>query len=82
MNKRQFSGAVIACVFLLSILAVAQQDKKPLTNADIIKMVKAELPEDTIVLVIQKSPNRFDTSPDALIALKASGATKKFLMLL
>jgi hypothetical protein len=79
VNKRQLTGAIIACVLLLSTLVLAQQDKRPLTNEDVVKMVKAGLPEDTIVLVIQKSPNRFDTSPEALIALKESGATKRVL---
>jgi hypothetical protein len=69
----------MVCLFLFPTLAVGQQDKRPLTNEDIVKMVKAELPEDTIILVIQKTPNRFDASPAALIALKESGVTKGVL---
>ena len=79
MYRKQIASILTICVLLFGSGVVAQQDKKPLTNEDIVKMVKAELPEDTIILVIQKSPNRFDTSPDALIALKEAGATKKVL---
>lgn len=75
MSKKQSASMLTICVLLFGSVVVAQQDKKPLTNEDIIKMVKAGLPDDTIVLVTQSSPNKFDTSPDALIALKGAGAT-------
>ncbi len=79
MNKKRLNWLILACVLLLSIPAVAYQDKKPLINEDVIKMTKAGLPESTIVLTIQKSSNKFDTSPDALIALKEAGVTQKVL---
>ena len=79
MSKMRFHCLILACLLSLSTLAMAQQDKRPLTNQDVIKMVKAELPESTIILVIQKSPNKFDTSPDALITLNEAGATQKIL---
>jgi hypothetical protein len=58
---------------------VQAEDKKPLTNADVIRMVKAGLAESTIVLSIQHSPAVFDTSPEALISLKRLGVTQKVL---
>jgi hypothetical protein len=46
---------------------------KPLTNDNIIALVKAGLSDDVIVLAIQKSPTQFDLSPEALIKLKEAG---------
>jgi hypothetical protein len=57
----------------------SQQEKKPLTNDDIVTMIKAGLSESTIVLAIQQAPVNFDTSPDALIQLKNQGASSKIL---
>src|ERR1700740_1985944 len=50
-----------------------QQEKKKLTNTDIVGLVKAGLTESTILLVIEQSPSDFDTSPAALIELKNQG---------
>jgi hypothetical protein len=52
---------------------VQKDQKKPLTNADVIGMVKAGLAESTIVLSIQHSSTDFDTSPQALISLQRQG---------
>jgi hypothetical protein len=54
-------------------LQVQKDQKKPLTNADVIGMVKAGLAESTIVLSIQHSSTDFDTSPQALISLQRQG---------
>ena len=54
-------------------------DKKPLTNADVVKMVRAELPESTIVIAIQNSPTAFDSAPESLIDLKTSGVGTKVI---
>jgi hypothetical protein len=78
MRNKQFNWMILICMAFLSTVVIARQDK-PLTNQDVIKMLKAGLPENTIVLAIQKSSNKFDTSPDALIALKEAGATQKVL---
>lgn len=53
--------------------------KKALTNADVVKMVKAGLDTDTIVLAIRQGATAFDTSPDALIALKSDGVSGKVI---
>jgi Flp pilus assembly protein TadD len=46
-----------------------------LTNADIIKMVQAHLPESVVIAKIKSSTSQFDTSPDALIKLNQAGAS-------
>jgi hypothetical protein len=56
-----------------------KREKKPLTNADVVSMVKAGLAESTIDLAIRQSPTNFDTSPETLIALKNEGLSQKIL---
>ena len=53
-----------------------QQAQKPLTNAGVIKMVKAKLSESVVVATIQSSPANYDISPDGLIALQKAGVTQ------
>jgi hypothetical protein len=70
--------AIVLCAFLVCGAACAQQAqaaRKPLTNADVIKMVQAGLAESAIVATIQANPGSYDISPDGLIALKKSGVT-------
>jgi hypothetical protein len=76
--------AVMAAVATLSVFAGAGRGQaaaqpKPLVNADIVKMVKAGLEEDTIVLAIQNKPTAFETSPEELIRLKEEGVSQAVL---
>lgn len=66
--------------YALGATAAPPQDAKAgLTNADIVEMIKAGLPESTIILAIRKEPANLDTSAQALIQLKKQGATQKIL---
>jgi|HubBroStandDraft_2_1064218.scaffolds.fasta_scaffold16741_2 outer membrane lipoprotein-sorting protein len=70
------------CLTLLiavSARLVAQETQRPLTNADVSNMTKSGMSEQTIVLAIQKGPAKFDTTPDALIALKKQGVSDQVL---
>jgi hypothetical protein len=60
-------------------LHAQKPERRPLTNADVVSMVKAGLDESTIVLAIQRGRTDFDTSPEALVSLKHEGATQKIL---
>ncbi len=78
------SAAVVAAVAVLSVFAgvgkgQAVGQPKPLVNADIVKMVKAGLSEDTILLTIRSKPSSFETSPEELIRLKGQGVTQAVL---
>src|SRR3974390_2517932 len=72
--------------YLLLALApftiLAQDSRRPITNADVISMTKSGLGEQTIVLAIQQGPTAFDTSPQALIELKKAGVTDGVLNLM
>lgn len=48
---------------------------KPITNADVVSMIKANLSETTIIAAIKLGPSDFDTSPMALIELKKQDVT-------
>jgi hypothetical protein len=48
-------------------------------NGDVVKMHKAGLAEETILAAIQKDTANFDTSADALIALKGAGLSEKVI---
>jgi hypothetical protein len=68
---------------LLLTLSVPFSGQTPtdnaLTNADVVKMVKAGVPEGIIVREIQMSRTDLGTSPAALIDLKKNGASEKIL---
>ena len=66
--------------FLLALPGLAQAPTdQVLTNADIVKMMKAGLPESVILREIQMSNTDFATSPAALIELKKQGASERIL---
>jgi hypothetical protein len=50
-----------------------------LTNADVLKLVKSGLADETILLLIKQQPTQFDTSPDALVQLKKEGLSDQLL---
>jgi hypothetical protein len=49
------------------------------TIDQVIQMVKAKLPDDVIISTIRKSGSKFDLTPEALINLKAAGASDAVL---
>ncbi|MBZ5700651.1 MAG: hypothetical protein LAN84_02255 [Acidobacteriia bacterium] len=61
----------------LGPVMIGQESHKPLTNADVIKMVKNGLPESVIISSIQSSAARFDLSPNGLISLHKAGVSQK-----
>ena len=52
---------------------VAQESGNPLTNQDVIDMMRSGLQESTIVAAIQANPTNFDVSAGVLIKLKKDG---------
>lgn len=71
--------ALVLCVSLSCGSWLLCQTRKPLTNSDVVSMVKAGLADTTIVLSIERSATQFDTSPEELIKLKAAGVSKTVL---
>ena len=57
----------------------ADDQKGAITNADVIRMVKAGVPDPAIIASIEAGPVRFDLSPDALVALHRAGVGPRVL---
>ena len=52
---------------------------RQLTNADVINMVKAGVPQSAIVTSIQSTPTQFDLSPNGLGSLRRAGVSQAIL---
>lgn len=70
-----FTGWILALALLLAV-PVSSQSDKPLTNDDILQMIKAGFSEATIIKTIESKKCAFDTSLEALIALKNAGVSE------
>jgi hypothetical protein len=61
----------------------AQVTEKPLNNTDVANMIKAGLPEGTVVIAIQRAiargTNDFDASVQGLVELRRAGASEPIL---
>jgi len=78
--KNQKSILLAVPILLLAwSAAIAEEKGKPLTNADVIKMLAAKIPESVIVSKIQAGEVNFDTSTDAIIELNKKGVGEKVL---
>ena len=51
----------------------------PMTNDDVIKMVKGGLGDATVIQAINAAEPNFDTSPDGLVKLKQGGVNDKII---
>ena len=69
---------IFSLVLPLQFLAQAAADNAH-TNADIVRMMKAGIPESVIVRKIQVSQPAFGTSANDLIELKNQGASERIL---
>jgi hypothetical protein len=77
MNRAwRCSVVTLAAVALAAFVGFAQDAPKPLTNADVINLVKAGLTESAIVATIRSNPAKYDLSPDALIKLHVGKVTE------
>jgi hypothetical protein len=77
MRVTSLAGVVV--LVFLTITALTAQQKNPLTNADVIKMVKAGLAETSIVAAIAANDTQFDLSSTVLQALNQAGASSKVI---
>lgn len=59
----------------LALLVPLATSAAPMTNADVIKMVKGGLGEATVLQAIDAAEAAFDTSPDGLVMLKGGGVS-------
>ena len=74
------AAAVFAAPTPACAQAPADNSEQPLTNASVVKLVRARFSERTIIAIIRTRPARFDLSPDRLIELKKSGVGEKVIL--
>lgn len=79
MNIRKFALIVIS-VACFCVPAVGQKQEGPLTNAAVVKLVKAGFKEKTIISIIQSRPNQFDLGTEQLVQLKRAGVSENIIL--
>lgn len=57
-----------------------QQDQGPMTNAEVVKLVKAGFKEKTVVLIIASRIPNFDLTSDRMIQLKRAGVSENIIV--
>ena len=79
MNR--FLIATLLAVSVFTGVAPAQKSGEPLlTNASVVKLVKAGFKEKTVIAVISNRPNIFDLDPEQLIELKRQGVSENIIL--
>jgi hypothetical protein len=76
--RARFTLPFLTIVLFCSGLAFAQSGK-PLSNDDVVQMVKGGFDESTTISAIEAADTNFDTSVQALMALKAAGVSEKVI---
>ena len=71
-------AALLGAILLLAAGQVFSQSK-PLSNDDVVQMVKGGFDETTTIAAIDAADTNFDTSVQALMALKAAGVSEKII---
>ena len=79
MKHRSVYAGVVAVCLVVGNLAFSQTKSKPLTNSDVVAMVKAGLPDDVIINSMAAQDTNFDVSAAALLSLKKQGVSTKIL---
>lgn len=73
-----FLTAIVCC--LLSAPVHAQRPQPPLTNASVVKLVRAGFKEKTVIAIINSRPSNFKLEPEQLIELKRNGVSENIIL--
>ena len=71
---------LVLFAFLLIPSHAQQSPDLPLTNAAVVRLVKAGFKEKTIIAIINSRPNHFNLETDQLIQLKKSGVSENVIL--
>ena len=77
--KRLFTAALLS-LSLLAIGVCGQQSEGPLTNASVIRLVKAGFKEKTVIAIINNRPGDFKLDTEHLIDLKHNGVNENIIL--
>ena len=73
---------IFLCLSLFVTAAYGQQPDGPLTNASVVKLVKAGFKEKTIIAIINNRPSNFKLDTEQLISLKRNGVTENIILVM
>jgi hypothetical protein len=81
-SARVLSGLALFACFSVGAGAVAagQGAEAPLTNASVVKLVRAGFREKTVIAIIRARPVAFDLSPERLVELKKAGVGERLIL--
>ena len=77
---RNFLPLVLILVFTTVVCAQTSDNEGPLTNAAVLKLVRAGFKEKTIIAIINARPPAFNLSPESMIELKKSGVHENVIL--
>jgi hypothetical protein len=79
--KLSLGLVALALVLAPAVSAGAQGGSEaPLTNASVVKLVRAGFREKTVIAIIRARPVRFDLAPERLIELKRGGVSERVIL--
>ncbi len=74
-------GILLTCLcLLLTVGAYGQQQDGPLTNVQVVKLVKAGFKEKTIITIINSRPANYSLDTEHLIELKRNGVNENIIL--
>jgi hypothetical protein len=74
------AAALALAVACGAVGALGQGAEPPLTNASVVKLVRAGFSEKTVIAIIRARPARFDLSAERLIELKKGGVGERVIL--
>src|ERR1051325_7752872 len=83
MKRVLFSRSLllVLCLLINGVVVWGQsRDNTILTNAAVVKLVKAGFQEKSVISIIASRPVRFDLSTDRIIELKRTGVSEKIIL--
>jgi len=83
MKRTLFSLSllVVLCLLINYVQVFGQsRDNSTLTNASVVKLVKAGFKEKSVITIIASRPVQFDLSTDRIIELKRTGVSERIIL--
>ena len=78
-HKAKLAGLLVSSGFLLCASVLCQLAQKPMTNDEVLALVRSHKAESAVISQIQSRPSGFDMSAHEMIRLSKAGVTEKEL---